>query len=133
MIELFVKMALGHFVGDFMAQPKWMAMQKADAGWNGAYVCTVHVILYTGILAMFTGIWDPGVLLAIATPHWLIDRWSIAKVHLSNLGGRTPDNLNQDDPFDAAFTALMYTVVDATMHLLFLYGTAIMVARAGLL
>lgn len=119
---MFTQMVLGHLVGDFLAQPKWMAMQKGDRGWRGAVICTLHVIVYTLCVAFFTGVWSPLILLAVAIPHWVVDRLSIAKIHLKVLGGRTPWNINKDDPFDVAFTAIVYTIVDMTIHLLFLYG-----------
>lgn len=118
----FSQFILGHLLGDFVAQPKWMAIQKGQAGWRGAWICTIHVLIYTLCVALLTDVWNLWALMAIAVPHWVIDRISLAKIHLKILGGRTPWNLDEDDPFDPAFTAIMYTVVDATIHLLFLYG-----------
>lgn len=122
MINMFEQMVMGHLVGDFIVQPKWMAMGKADKGWRGALTCTLHVLMYTLCIAVFTGLWDAQILLAIAVPHWIIDRHSLAALHLGTIGGRTPKNVDTNDPFDPAFTAIMYTVVDLTMHLLFLWG-----------
>lgn len=122
MINLFNQMVLGHLVGDFVLQPKAMALQKADKGWYGTVICTLHVIVYTLSIAAFTGLWNPWVLLAVAVPHWMVDRFALAKHHLLSIGGRVPATIDSDDPYDAAFTAIMYTVVDTTIHLLFLYG-----------
>lgn len=121
-MTVFMQMLLGHLVGDFLFQPKWMALGKSERGWNGALICAVHVILYTLVIGVFADIWHLGFLLAVAVPHYIIDRNSLAMSWLRATGGRIPDNLNPKDIWDIPFTAIMYTVNDATIHLLFLYG-----------
>ena len=79
---LFVAAMLGHFVGDYILQNQWMATEKSYPGKRGHFACTVHVALYTAAVAVFTGIWSPLFLAAVFVPHWLIDRWSLAKYWL---------------------------------------------------
>jgi len=73
----FAAAILGHFVGDYTFQNQWMATEKSYPGWRGHFACTIHVALYTLAIAMFTG-WHSLFLLAVAVPHWIIDRWSLA-------------------------------------------------------
>lgn len=122
MISMFTKMVLGHLIGDFIAQPKWMAVRKSDVGPQGAAICTIHVLIYTLCVAWITGLWSVGFLLAVAVPHWVIDRISWAGIHLKLIGGRTIDTIDANDPWDAPFTAIHYTITDMTAHLMFLYG-----------
>lgn len=71
---LFVAAMLGHFVGDYLFQNQWMATQKSFKGWPGHLACTVHVLLYTLAVLLFTGIHTWLFILAVAVPHWIIDR-----------------------------------------------------------
>ena len=121
---------LGHFVGDYLLQSKWMALTKSKPGAEGLLACTVHVAIYTWAVLMFVGPKMGPVTanipyglavvpLVVFVPHWIIDRWSLATYWLRLIGGRTFEDAR--DPWDIAFTALVYTVVDNTMHVLCLY------------
>lgn len=55
MIEVFAASILGHFVGDYLFQNQWMATEKSFPGKRGDVACTVHVLLYTLAVALFTG------------------------------------------------------------------------------
>lgn len=123
MIEMF----LGHLVGDFMLQPKSMAIKKSTNSW----ICTLHVVIYTATVCAFCRSLDPLFWLGVAVPHWIIDRFSLANVWAKLMKGRTFQDawLSNDQfrEFDIAFTAIVYTVVDATMHLLCLYAVMTLV------
>lgn len=99
-IDLFAGAMLGHFVGDYLFQNQWMATRKSLPGMKGHIACTVHVLLYTLAVILFTmplniahGTWwdifhaplifvqyNPWLhfALIVAIPHWIIDRWSLA-------------------------------------------------------
>lgn len=125
MADLFVLALLGHLVGDYLLQNKYMALQKSGPGWSGALTCTLHVAIYTTAVCMFWWTLDPIVIILVFVPHWIIDRWSLAKPWLKLIGGRTFESaFNSKDKyreFDIAFTSLVYVVVDNTMHFLSLW------------
>src|SRR5579863_428502 len=85
----FAAAILGHFVGDYIFQNQWMAIGKSQPGKHGHIACTVHVLLYTLAVALFTG-WHPLFLLVVAVPHWIIDRWSLATYILWLKNGYSP-------------------------------------------
>jgi hypothetical protein len=85
----FAAAILGHFVGDYIFQNQWMAIGKSQPGRLGHIACTVHVLLYTFAVALFTG-WHPLFLLVVAVPHWIIDRWSLATYILWLKNGYSP-------------------------------------------
>ncbi|MES2007174.1 MAG: DUF3307 domain-containing protein [Patescibacteria group bacterium] len=125
MAELFILALLGHLVGDYLLQSKEMALHKSDKGWYGMFLCTVHVAIYTIAVCVFLGTYDPVVVLAIFIPHWLIDHWSLASDWLAFIRGRTFEaayaSTHKYREFDIAFTSIVYTAVDNTMHLVCLW------------
>jgi len=120
---------LGHFVGDYLFQNEWMALGKSIKGMPGHIACTVHVLLYTFAIALFTG-WHPLFLLAIAIPHWLIDRWSLGAYWLKFKNGYTMNDIWEKNPswwppspatfenkiWQTAFAAPIYIFNDNTIH-----------------
>jgi hypothetical protein len=141
--KLFILALLGHLAGDFLIQPKSMALGKSNKGWEGFHHCTVHVILYTAVV--FAWLYHPMtlresiiVIASIAIPHWIIDRYSLASLWLRMIRGRTFEGVNtwqsrgmKFREWDIAFTAIVYTVTDMTLHLLCLL-LPIYLMRGGL-
>jgi hypothetical protein len=126
MINTFTLMALGHFVGDFLAQPRWMALGKSAPGWGGVLMCLTHVAIYALCVMSFADIWSWGVFLAIAIPHYIVDRHSLARVHMRVLGTCKPKSGESTPPYpENVLMVLQYVVIDATIHLLFLYGLSL--------
>ena len=68
---------------------------------------------------------DPAVAALVFVPHWIIDRWSLASLWLKMIRGRTFEaafnSKDQYREFDIAFTSIVYTVTDNTMHLICLW------------
>ena len=127
-LEIFTEAILGHFVGDYIFQNQWMAVGKSHPGWRGHLACTVHVLLYTLAVALFTG-WHPLFLLVIAVPHWIIDRWSLATYWLRAKNGFWMKDVWSLKPGDqikfetlglnvwkVAFAAPVYIFNDNTLH-----------------
>ncbi len=140
---------LGHFVGDYLLQSKKMAIKKSEPGWVGAWWCGVHCWYYS--LAMSTAViagfgWMPlapgfALILPLAfASHYPIDRWSLGGRWLKLIRGRplvefqgiiqviekprTPPEVLASQH---AFAAIVYTVVDNTLHiLLMLAGFAVL-------
>ena len=125
MSELFIAAFLGHLIGDYLVQTKYMALHKSKKNWSGIVTCSWHVALYTLAVCVMLWKFDLFLILAIYIPHWIIDRWSLASVWLRLIKGRTFEaaylSNDQFREFDIAFTSLVYTVVDNTMHLLSLW------------
>lgn len=59
---------LAHFIGDFLFQNDWMAVNKKKNSW----ICTVHVACYMLPFLLVDISWCQFSL--IATQHWLQDR-----------------------------------------------------------
>jgi hypothetical protein len=135
----FAAAVLGHFVGDYTFQNQWMAIGKSKPGMKGTLACTVHVLLYTLAVALFTG-WHPLFLLVVAVPHWVIDRWSLAGYILKFKNGygpfvgvwqKTPESLDpavQEEKlvmnvWGLAFAAPVYIFNDNTLHWVCLWFT----------
>ena len=120
---------LGHFVGDYLFQNQWMATGKSQKGFHGHLTCTIHVLLYTLAVALFTS-WNPLWLATIAIPHWIIDRWSLATYILKWKNGYTMHQVWKEAPLCAhpapgelqqnvwkvAFAAPVYIFNDNTLH-----------------
>ena len=126
MAELFILAVLGHLIGDFLLQSKRTALGKAERTWLGWQLCTVHVALYTAVVCGMLQTLSPLVWSAVFVPHWLIDRYSLADKWLAMIGGRTFKSAHESRElyreFNIAFTCVVYTVVDATFHLLSLWA-----------
>jgi hypothetical protein len=133
MPELFVLALLGHLAGDYLFQPKRMALAKSARTWEGFGWCTLHVAIYTACVCCLWRSANPVVWLAVYLPHWFIDRYSLASLWLKLIRGRTFEAAaRSSDPhreFDVAFTALVYTVVDNTLHLFCLWGVIELLLR----
>lgn len=127
---------LGHFVGDYLLQNQWMATEKSQPGKRGHIACTVHVLLYTLAVALFTS-FNPLYLAVISIPHWIIDRWSLAKYLLAWKNGYTMHEVWEEAPLCAApapgkleqnvwkvaFAAPVYIFNDNTLHWVCLWFT----------
>ena len=134
MDHLFILAILGHLVGDYLLQSKWMALTKSRPGADGFRACTIHVAVYTVAVCALVGTLSPKFAIAVFVPHWIIDRWSLASPWLKLIGGRTFEaaraNTGPGREFDIAFTAIVYTVTDNTMHALCLWAAVWLVAGA---
>lgn len=126
MSETIILAFLGHLVGDYLLQPKSMALRKSESGYMGLLICTLHVLIYTFVIALFAQNISLFFLIAIFLPHWLIDRYSLASFWLKMIKGRTFEKAYESKDkyreFDIAFTSIVYTVTDNTFHLLFIVG-----------
>ena len=102
---------------------------RASRGGPEIKACTIHVAIYTAAVCLFLWTAHPLVVALIAVPHWLIDRFSAASIWLKIIRGRTFEAAYQSkDPyreFDIAFTSIVYTVTDNTMHLLCLWAVIV--------
>jgi len=122
MFTIFEKILLGHLVGDYLIQPKEMAIAKSARGFKGLAWCLVHCLLYTLCICLFTATTDPTKIGLIFMSHFPIDRWSLASYWLKIIKGRNfmaaYESKIQFHEIDLTFSAVVYIIVDNTMHIL---------------
>ena len=109
---------LGHFVGDYLSQNEWLAINKSGPGVKGHVACTIHVLLYTLAIAAFTS-WNLAYLLVVFWPHWLIDRTGFAWHFLAlKNGSYVKDKVNPNP-----WVPPVYIFNDNTLHWVCLWFT----------
>ena len=104
----------GHLIGDFFCQSSKMADNKYLPGVRGLGWCSAHVFIYTIILVVFVGNFDVWFGILVYVPHWLIDRYSLAYQWLRIID--RAHLLISNDPVKASFGAIIYVVIDQTLH-----------------
>ena len=141
---LFVAAMLGHFVGDYLLQNEWMALNKSQRGPKGWLPCGVHVLLYTlavlifmsyplyqeGYYGLVATLFDWKLWLIVAVPHYFIDHYSLASYFMRLKNGKKPfdypkpeDGAGPGVLWYTAFTAPVYIMNDNTIHWVMLYFT----------
>ncbi len=122
----FLMAVLGHLIGDFLLQPKQWALRKSERGMAGFWFCTLHVAVYTIAVCGMWRTYSAWIFLLVFLPHWLIDRFSFASTWLTLIRSRSFEaayaSTDKYREFDIAFTSIVYTVADSTLHLLCLWG-----------
>jgi hypothetical protein len=98
---------IGHLVGDYLLQTKWMAYNKKLPGRNGWLACLTHCSLWTLSVMLFTGWWKLDLALCVFLSHLVLDRthfvaWFLKVMH------------NDHERW-------LLIVTDNTIHLLFLW------------
>ena len=118
------ELVLAHFVGDFLLQPKQMALSKSKDSW----MCALHCLIYTLSLIWIGGVdfGHPVLLASLFVPHFVIDRWSLAHMWMRLTRNRDlvwAYNHRESiaEFYDAHFAALVYVVIDQTLHFLCLF------------
>ena len=101
---------LGHFVGDYLLQNDWMALNKKTSSFH----CAVHCALWSLAVCLFSGwwVWFP-VLFAL---HFIQDRTDIVQRWMRLIGQR-----KFMEPPCAPWSVI---VVDNIFHILTLYAIA---------
>lgn len=133
MNDFFALLVLGHLIGDYLLQNKWMAMNKSGSTWK----CAVHCAIYTLAVTVITwpAIHNWAWTLLVFLTHFPVDRWSLADKWLDLINGRSLRdfiiNGKKEIPADmdfenyhalrAGFTALVYAAADNTIHLVLMY------------
>jgi len=144
-MNVFDFIIIGHLIGDYLFQNKWMAMNKNASHFK----CFIHSSIYTLTLCLVTlpviqNWWWP---LIVFISHYPIDRWGLADKWLKLIGGRSledylengHENIPKPNKYPIScgyggywleqriknyhalrggFSAVVYTVVDNTMHLI---------------
>jgi hypothetical protein len=115
MIDQFVMIVFGHFIGDFLFQHKLMADNKFLPGTKNLLWCTLHVAVYTTTVAVFAQSFTPLFLAGVFIPHLVADRYSFA-YHWMRLLGRE-DLMGHTNTSKASFGTVIYVVIDQTYHI----------------
>lgn len=139
--DFLFRLLLGHFVGDYLLQNNWMALNKKKKGlattvhcgiWTACIVFACIPELFEVSLISFWKYW--GVIFLIYWSHWIFDATNIVDNWLDFIGGRSyrsadiyctliEPNLHPDavKGYMKAYTALVQTIADNTLHFLCLY------------
>lgn len=122
MLTIFEKILLGHLVGDYLLQPRKMAIRKSAKGFGGFIWCLVHCVIYTLVVCLFTSTSDFTKIILIFLSHFPVDRWSLAGKWLGIIKGhdfvsayRSKDKYHE---IYLSFSTIVYVVVDNTIHVL---------------
>jgi hypothetical protein len=137
------EMLLGHLVGDYLLQNKWMALSKSKNTLEGWVAAFIHCSIYTFSVCLLMWNFDWYWMLIVFHSHFWIDKFSLAEKYKKLIGGSTLkefvhryedglDNIrigNEDKPMvnrreivEGGFATLIYTISDNTMHLLLMWG-----------
>lgn len=125
MTDTFWMIVFGHLVGDYFFQSKVMAIEKSNNGVRGIVWCVIHSLIYTVCVVIFTQIVTPLFIVLVFLSHYPIDRYSLASKWLRVIKGRdfvrAYDDKDKYWEIDVAFSTMVYTVVDNSMHLIMLW------------
>lgn len=122
------ELLLGHLVGDYLFQNDWMALNKNKRNSFGWLTCSVHCLLYSLVVCLFTELsvlWFCIVFLS----HYFIDHYSLANLWTKMKGNQTLPEYMADtfvggmakDQVASSFKSIVYIVTDNTMHLVLMY------------
>ena len=123
------ELLLGHLVGDYLFQTKWMAENKGDYDLNGWLAAFVHCIIYTLAVCLLMWNFDLIWIVVVFLSHFPIDKFSLGEKYMHYVKGyglwdyiNTSGWIARKDVVKGSFTTLVYTVTDNTMHLLLMWG-----------
>ena len=112
MAESLLLALIGHLVGDFLLQNDIQALNKTKStSW-----CLIHVLIYTITVAMIVQ-WPEhtwGFCFAVAIPHFVIDRWRLARKYMWLVG--------QEQFATGPLSPWSIIVVDQVMHVVCLWA-----------
>lgn len=105
-----MELLLGHLVGDYLLQSDWMALNKKKQGSKGLLPCTIHCILWTLSVYLFTVGFRVNIFTftLLFLSHYILDRTNIVKFII--------DKTIMPNP-----AVWKIIIVDNTLHLLFAY------------
>ena len=122
-------MILGHLVGDYLFQHRWMGMTKTENSPRGYLACFLHCLVYSlivaGVMYPALGAWRPCLMMAVIAfvCHFPIDKFSLARFwraftldhhrpYLTSIERVTARSANE-----IVLWWFTYIVTDNTMHL----------------
>ena len=123
MTDFFPAIIIAHLLGDYMFQPKYMALNKTYDPW----LCLLHAAIYTLCVCLCVWNFSLVLVLAILTSHFAIDYWSLGLRWLDLINGRNyyVEFHDLDTPYRELripFAAIVYVIVDNGLHIMWAYG-----------
>lgn len=126
MESLFAKLVLGHLLGDYILQSKYMAIMKSGKSIKGFLMCIFHCLIYAISICLF--LWKFSLLMFsfVFLSHFFIDRWSLGEKWLKLIKGRNIlsayASKDQYHEIDLIFSCIVYTVTDNALHLIIMWA-----------
>jgi hypothetical protein len=121
----FESLIIAHIIGDYFLQTRNMAFEKCNRTWKGFNACYFHCCIYTICICCAIHQISLIIFINIFLSHYIIDRYSLADKFLRLINGRCSswywNYIAPNDKMDniqASFTAIVYAVIDNTMHIL---------------
>lgn len=137
--DFFAQLVIGHLIGDYVLQNKWMALNKS----KNSEICWLHCMIYATVVSATTWHAFGGVNVIywwqfVCYSHFIVDRFSLAELWLQFINGRSLAQFMKNGKYDVpvelddnkaanyhalsgGFTALVYAVCDNTFHLASMY------------
>lgn len=125
-VEVFAALAVSHLVGDFLLQTDWQARHKQGGLGRDSVrrrALATHLVSYTAAFLpalVWIGletdaVWALAIGLAIAVPHLIQDDGRLLDAYMARVKGL------------AKTSSGLRVAVDQAFHVLFLFGTALLV------
>ena len=124
-------MIIAHLLGDWILQPRKMAVEKGKQTLHGWLMCLLHVAIYTSCFVVLIPHHSFLFYLSIYVPHFIIDKFSLMGYWIKFRDGEDWWMAYVKEPSDffnrleMGFAGIRYALEDNTAHLICLYLTYI--------
>ena len=124
-----IQMIIAHLLGDWIFQPRKMAVEKGKQTFKGWCYCLLHVAIYTSCFIILVPHHSALFYLSIYIPHFIIDKFSLMGYWIKFRDGEDWWMAYVKEPNDffnrveMGFAGLRYALEDNTMHIICLYLT----------
>ena len=131
--DVLFRLVLGHLMGDYLFQTNWMALNKK----SNIFAAILHCIIYTALVSAsiypelkFFKFNNQIIIIGlIFMSHFILDATTLIDRWLNYIGSRsfkrTEDlaviKMPEQQMYIRAYTALVQTVADNTVHLFLMY------------
>jgi hypothetical protein len=126
---MMTELLLGHLVGDYLLQNKWMALTKSKNTAEGWLAAFVHCVIYTIAITMFMQNFDWLWIVIVFNSHFWIDKFALGERYKNLIGSSTlkefvhrNGQISRREIVEGGFAALTYTITDNTLHILLMWG-----------
>jgi hypothetical protein len=125
------ELLLGHLVGDYLLQNKWMALTKSKNTLEGWLAALVHCLIYTFAVCLFMWNFSLIWIVVVFNSHFWIDKFALGEKYKMLIGSSTLkefvhrpkwSEITRYDIVEGGFASLTYTITDNTMHILLMWG-----------